>query len=261
MRAHHRAVVDRLVAQFAPDPRFVALLVGGSIARGWERDDSDVDIILVGTNEEVARRTAEGRLHYFDRSVCDYPGGYVDGKIVDWQFLTDVAERGAEPARAAFVGATVAYSHRADLASVLSQIVSYPSGEYEGKVSSFYAQVEAMRWYMGEADKRQDRYLAMHVASELVLYGGRMILAHNRVLYPYHKWFMRCLAEAPEKPAGLMELIDDLLARPCAETAGEFASAVLGFADWPRPTEGWGARFMYDVEWAWRRGAAVLGDR
>lgn len=118
-----------------------------------------------------------------------------------------------------------------------------------------------MRVHHPRGDKRQDRYLAMHVASELVLYGGRMVLAHNRVLYPYHKWFMRALAEAPLKPAGLMELIDAVLARPCAETAGRFADAVLSFTDWPKPAEGWGARFMYDVEWAWRRGAAALGDR
>ena len=109
MQAHHRAVVDRLVERFGEDPRFPAMLVGGSIAKGWEREDSDVDVIMLATDEEYQRRKPERAFHYFTTDVCDYPGGYVDGKILDWQFLVEVAERGSEPARSAFVGAIVAY--------------------------------------------------------------------------------------------------------------------------------------------------------
>ncbi|HYF95190.1 MAG TPA: nucleotidyltransferase domain-containing protein [Symbiobacteriaceae bacterium] len=261
MRPHHRKVVDRLVDLFAPDPHYIALLVGGSIARGWDREDSDVDIILIATDAEYARRAPANALHYWNQEMADYPGGYVDGKIVDWAFLEDVAERGAEPARAAFVGATIAFSKRDGLEQLIKRICTYPEGEHTAKLESFYAQLEAMRWYMGEADKRQDRYLACHVAAELVLFGGRMILAHNRILYPYHKWLMRVLQDAPDRPADLMDRINTLLMQPCAATASAFADTVVRFADWPRPAEGWGARFMHDSEWAWRRGAAPLADR
>lgn len=205
MRTHHRQVVDRLVELFGNDPRFVALIIGGSIARGWDREDSDVDIVLVATHSEYARRAATGAFHYWNPDLCDYPGGYVDGKIVDRQYLEEVRDRGNEPSRAAFVGAIVAFSHDPDIAGLVEQIGRYPEAGRREKIASFYAQMEALRWYMGEADKRQDRYLAAHVAADLVLFGGRMILAHNRILYPYHKWFMRVLQEAPLRPADLQE--------------------------------------------------------
>ena len=49
------------------------------------------------------------------RNLCDYEGGFVDGKIVNLAFLEDVAEKGNEPSHAAFEGAYVAYSHVPDI--------------------------------------------------------------------------------------------------------------------------------------------------
>ena len=48
----------------------------------------------------------------------------------------------------------------------------------------------------------------------MILFGGRLILAHNEILYPFHKWFMRVLGSAPNKPEWLMECIDDLASAP-----------------------------------------------
>ncbi len=119
MRPQHQRAVERLVERFEKDPNFLALMIGGSIVRGWERDDSDVDFILLATDEEYARRAPANALTYYTPDLCDYPGGYVDGKIVDWGFLAEVAARGSETARAAFVGARRAYS-----SSVASRIKS-----------------------------------------------------------------------------------------------------------------------------------------
>lgn len=261
MRDHHRRTMERLVERFAEDSRFLALIIVGSVARGWEKEDSDLDIILVAADEEYARRIPSSEFHYFTTDLCDYPGGYVDGKIVDMAFLHDVVERGSEPARAAFVGAILAYSRIPELQELLTRIPVYPDGEQRSRIESFHAQVLAMRWYMGEADKQDNQYLRMQVASDLVLYGGRMILAHNRILYPYHKWLLKALAQAPLQPEHLMERIDQLLANPCRDTAEHFCDCILGFTDWPQPPEGWGARFMRDVEWTWRYGGQALSDR
>jgi hypothetical protein len=103
-------------------------------------------------------------------------------------------------------------------------------------------------------------YLMMHVVSDLVLFGGRLILAHNRMLYPYHKWFLRTLQDAPQKPDDLMALIDQLLNEPNKANADRLCEAILNFTAWETPPEGWPARFMEDTEWAWRRGSAAVGD-
>ncbi len=204
-----------------------------------------------------------GELHELvpsSSTLCDYPGGYVDGKIVNVAFLEEVADRGSEPARSAFDKVIVAYSHLPQLDDLLERITAYPEASHAEKIRSFYAQLLAMQWYVGEAEKRDNKYLMMHVVSELVLFDGRLILAHNRMLYPYHKWFLRTLQDAPQKPNDLLALIDRLLNEPNKANADRFCEAILNFTPWNTPSEGWPARFMEDTEWAWRYGRTPIAD-
>jgi hypothetical protein len=260
MLVHHQHTIDRVTDHFTDHPDFRAVIIGGSIAKGWQAPDSDVDIMLVATDAEYARRAPENRFHYFTTDFCDYEGGYVDGKIVEMAFLRDVAERGSEPARSAFVGAWIVCSRIPDLAEVLAQITTYPEETHIHKLQSFYAQLEAAHWYVGEAEKRDQRYLLLRYTTEMVLFAGRMILAHNRTLYPYHKWLLTALDHAPEKPDDLLPLINDLLAEPSKANATCLYECVTGFADWPKPPEGWPTRFMHDVEWTWRDGCVPVAD-
>jgi hypothetical protein len=257
---HHQRTVERLVERFQGDPNFRALLIGGSLVKGYGNESSDVDFMLVATDDEFARRSADHTLTYYATDLCDYPGGYVDGKIINVAFLEEVADRGSEPARSAFENVIVAYSRLPQLDDLLQRITTYPAATHAAKVQSFYAQLLAMQWYVGEAEKRDNRYLMMHVVSELVLFGGRLILAHNQMMYPYHKWFLRRLQDAPQKPAGLMALIDQLLNEPSKANADRFCDAILNFTAWPAPPVGWPARFMEDTEWAWRYGKAAIAD-
>lgn len=261
MLPHHQQAIDRLTEHFADHPDFLALIIGGSIAKGWQAPDSDVDVVLIATNAEYARRQPDNQTHYFTTDFCDYEGGYIDGKIVDMAFLHAVAERGSEPARAAFDGAWIACSRIPDLAEVLAQITTYPEDTHIHKLQSFFAQLEAARWYIGEAEKRDQRYLFMRYGSEMVLYAARMVLAHNRILYPFHKWLLTALDHAPEKPGDLMQIIDELLVAPSKANADRLFECVNGFAAWPKPPEGWPARFMHDVEWTWREGHVYVADR
>lgn len=260
LKPQHQTAIDRLVEHFSQDPNFSALIIGGSIARGFERDNSDVDIILVASPEEMARRHPQNDYHYFSTEFCDYPGGYIDGKVVDIEFLEEVAHHGSEPARSAFTGAFIACSRITRLQALLDSICIYPEAERAAKISSFYAQVQALQWYVGEAEKLANPYLMMHVVSNLVLFGGRMVLAYNRILYPYHKWFLEELRRAPQKPDGLMEQIDELLRCPDKAAADRFCNTVLHFTDWEKPAEGWPARFMQDSEWNWRNARPPLAD-
>ena len=257
---HHQRTIDRLIDRFKDDPNFLALLIGGSLVKGYGNESSDVDFMLLATDEEYARRQPERALTYYTTDLCDYPGGYVDGKIVNVAFLEEVAERGSEPARSAFENVIVAYAQLSQLADLLCRITTYPEAGHAEKIRSFYAQLLAMQWYVGEAEKRNNQYLMMHVVSELVLFGGRLILAHNRMLYPYHKWFLRRLQEAPHKPEGMLLLIDQLLSEPSKTNADRFCEAILNFTTWDTPSEGWPARFMEDTEWAWRYGKAAIAD-
>ena len=252
MLPHHQLAIDRLTAHFQADMAFLALIIGGSIVKGLARPDSDVDFMLVATPAEYARRVQENAFQYFSLDFTSYQGGYADGKVIDMAFLRDAADHGSEPARSAFDRAIVAFTRDPEIIDLVARIPAYPEYNYSMKIKAFYAQVQAFQWFVGEAEKRGDAYLMTHAVAQLVLFGGRMILAHNRILYPYHKWFMTMLNRAPNKPANVMMLIDDLLAHPSKVRADAFCECVLSFTEWDIPTEGWPVRFMHDSEWTWR---------
>ena len=251
MRAHHQRAVDRLREQYEGDPRYLALVLVGSVALGTETDASDIDHVLVVTDEEFERRKADARVHYHTAEWCDYPGGYVEGKTVNLQFLRDAAERGSEPTRFAFKGATVVFSRTPELASILARIPVYPEAERETKIRTFYAHMKVLMGYLSYALERNDAFLVARSASSVALYGARLALAHNRILYPYLKWFMREVRAAPAKPPGFDRLLDRLVREPTMAHANAFCQAIEQFMHLERYEEGWISRFVIDTEWNW----------
>lgn len=251
MEAHHRRAIERWAKHASEQPGHLALVVAGSLTKGYGRADSDVDGLLVVTEEEHARRRETGELTFFSTDLCDYEGGYVDGKYVTLAFLEAAAERGSEPARSAFLGAEIPWSCIDGLDDLVARIVAYPEAERAEKIARFFGQLSAAQWYVHEAEKRADRYLASWAASRLVLFGCRLLLAHNRVLFPYHKWLMRTVAELPEKPDDLIELAGALVASPTGEAADAFATSVVLFTEWPVSDTPWSTQFVLDSEWNW----------
>jgi len=260
MRPHHERTIQRLAEHFSKQEDCLAVIVGGSVAKGLEREDSDVDIMLVVTDELYEEKWARNELFYITAEFCDYPGGYIDGKIVNLGYVQAAAERGNEITRAAFKGAFVVHSKIEGMEEIVRKIPEYQPQEKRDKIQSFYAQFECAYWYLGEAFRRNDRYLLNHAVSQLILYGGRLILAHNEILYPYHKLFMTELTRAPEKPENLMELIEALLEEPNAENAKAFYDAIKGFKFWNEAWEAWQTRYLKDTELAWLENRAFIGD-
>ena len=216
MLPHHRRFIAEVAERFAADPAVEALLVGGSVAHGLARPDSDLDVMLVVAGEELARRTAAHQVTFTDLDAGDYEGGYLDGKVISREFLAEVVERGSEPARWAFADAIVCFSRAPDIEELVRSAGAYPEAERDEKLRNFLGHAVLMTWFQGEAAKRDDRYLAAYASSRLALYAGRAILAHNRMLYPFHKWFMTMLERAPLRPPDLLEQIRALLDEPTA---------------------------------------------
>ncbi len=262
IREHHQRTIDRLTALFQHDARFSALIIGGSVAKGVATDASDVDFLLVASDEEYARRQETQDFGYFDTSLCDYPGGYVDGKIVNHQFIVDVAERGSEPARWAFAGTFIAFSSIPDLADLIARIPVYQEHEREEKMHSFLGQVILLAGYFAQvAEKRDDAYLMMQTTANLVLYAGRLILAYNRLLYPNMKRLMETLARAPEQPEGFIDILLAALNAPSAANARAIRDSILQFREWNMTPLQASVQYMLDTEWRWRIDRPDLCDR
>jgi hypothetical protein len=96
--------------------------------------------------------------------------------------------------------------------------------------------------------------------SKLILAGGRLLLAHNEMLYPYHKWFLRVLEGAKEKPSDIMACIQSLAESPTAENVEMFYQKIKTFQPWNENPYGWGAQFMLDSELNWMDGKTPVDD-
>lgn len=255
IRAHHQRTIDRLGAHFRDDPRFLAIVIAGSVAAGRARDESDVDIFLVATEEEWQRRQPAQDIFYYTEELSDYPGGYVDGKVVDFAFLRDVADFGSEPLRAAFTGAFTACSRLPELNELLQRIPTYQQHEQQEKLAAFYSQMLVLGGYITpEYEARNGAYVIAQASAQMAHYGGRLLLAYNKMLYPGLKWFTTVLAEAPEKPENFLDIFEALQRQPCQANAQAFQDCLVNYRDWGVTFPQAVNRFINDVEWHWRKG-------
>lgn len=202
----------------------------------------------------------KAELMLYEPDLADYEGGYLDTKLITKGFVAEVAERGSEPARWAFKDALVAFSRDAELPELVASAATYPDDGHDERLRTFLSYLLIHVWFMGEADKRSDRYLATYASSRVTLFAGRAILAHNRMLYPFHKWFLRELERAPAKPPGLGELIDRVLVEPTRASAEALAEAVVGFCGLDVTIHDGANRFLELTEWAWRSGRPAPED-
>ncbi|HVT72407.1 MAG TPA: nucleotidyltransferase domain-containing protein [Lacunisphaera sp.] len=262
MDQHHVDTIDNVVRHFRPDPSVRALLLGGSLVHGFARPESDIDVAIVVSADEFARRRAENRLTFFNRSLCTYPGGYVDGKFMDLDFLRQVAERGSEPARYAFDGVKVLFSDVEGLAALVARIVRYPTEGKADRIARFAAQLVGWRWFFSEGTRKDNRYLQMLAVQKVVLFSCRMVLAANELLYPFHKWMLRVTLAAPRQPAGFGASIERVLASPTFEVIDGHVRTTLAFVglDHDAVDATWGANFMRDTELKWMAETPAIDD-
>jgi len=253
---HHVETIERTAERVRADGA-LALILGGSLAHGLGTERSDVDIVVLAERGDFARRAAVPDLT-FTWPVTTYDS-YVDGKWADLDFLETVAERGSDPARWAFSGARILFSQEPALAGVLERISRYPLEEQAARTTSLAAQLCAWRWFYSEATAKRSTYLHHTAVHHTILNAARLVLTRNAQFYPFHKWLLRTVEAAPDRPTDLLETFDALLAEPSqaridALVEGLFAHYGIDAAETQRT---WGTHFMHDTELAWYHGTEL----
>jgi predicted nucleotidyltransferase len=262
MEPHHEESINNLVIEMKTDDSILALILGGSLAHGFAGQDSDIDVAIVVSAGDMRKRREENQLVYVTRTPITYEGGYVDGKYVDLDFLEAVARRGSDPARFAFQGNRVLFSRIEGLEELFERIARFPVAEKDARRMRFAAQVMAWRWYFGEGARRNNHYLTTLALHKLVLFGGRLVLNENEMLYPYHKWLLRALEAAPRRPEGFMAVIAGLFESPSVDSVEAYIQSVLAFVgvDFEAAGVSWPDFFIKDSEQTWLDGAAPIDD-
>lgn len=262
MLPHHAESIRNLVEAMEPDPDILALILGGSIAHGFARADSDIDVSIVVATADYQRRNRENRLTYYDRTLCTYPDGYIDGKYVDLDFLHRVAATGSDPARYAYQDAHVLFSRLPELPEVLKAISRYPVAEKQQRIDRFAAQLLAWRWYYTEAIGKQSRYLEILALQKLVLFTCRIVLAANELFFPFHKWLLRVTGTASHRPPDLLDGIEKLLTDHSVARVDAHVRDLFQFygIDYEHTDAVWSTLFMKDTELAWLQGPPPIDD-
>ena len=260
MLPHHRAAIDALVAQVEESGAFDAIILSGSLAKGTAKETSDLDVYLVvGENEYAARRERRD-LSYW--APCEYPDGYVDGKVISLGLLEAAAERGTEPMRSSFTGAAVVHSRIGLLQPLVDRIAVYPEANRAANQRDFFSALALHAMYFGpQALERDDPFLLSHSLTHAVLFAGRLVLTHNRILFPCPKQLMATVATAPQQPEAFVDRTVELLREPTTERFHDYLQLVGGFADWGIPGEAVLTRFMELDEWWWLDHEPALAQR
>ena len=259
---HHRQTITNLVQRFEADPAVLGLILGGSIAHGFAKADSDVDVTIVVSSAEVERRQAENALTYYATDLATYEGGYVDGKYVDLAALRLVAERGSDPSRFAYDGARVLFSRIDGLAELIAEITRYPVAEQASRIERFTGQLLGWRWYFGQGVGKQDPYLTTFALGKVALFACRLVLAQTATLYPHHKWLMRVTEAVDHKPVDLMPRLRAILAEPSVPAVDSLVDDLLAFYGIDAEAAGavWPTHFIRDSEMAWATGRPAIDE-
>lgn len=239
--------------KFYQDKNVLAFLISGSIAHGFHTNYSDVDFNAVITNECYKKRYAENQLCYYEDGSQFYQGCYFDGIYISVEYLSLAIKQGNEPTRFALHDAVLMFDRTGIVADYIVKI-----GEHCGGLENairFLAQFEVAKWLCGEGIAKESKYLIDVAVQKLILFGGRLILNHNKVLYPHNKWFLKALESAKKKPEGLLSLIDTMLTCKTQENILKFYEMIKNYHDWAEGRDvDWGSYNLKDVNYRWMHG-------
>jgi predicted nucleotidyltransferase len=257
---HHQRAAKKAEERLRDEKGIVAVLMAGSVARGVARPDSDVDLIAVVDDVAWPKNISQNRFGFFWNDLADYAGGYVEGRYVPRSYVLEAAKRGSEPTRHSFTSVYPLWSSDPIIDAALPLIPVYPEHERQYRIDAFMAQLRLNNlFFYWEGRRRNDSYLQVRAASDMVLFGGRLILAHNRILFPCQKRLMEYVLSAPEHPPQFQELANELLTTLTAESKDAFCQSIESFTDWDVKTDMLSA-FLRDVEASWYSKTSAVAE-
>lgn len=249
---HQEDTLAAYVAKVGDDPASIAVVLDGSLAKGTQRPDSDVDVYLVVTQEAFEVAEAEERLSYIDTEVATYDGGYVDIKVATIEYLQAAVREADDPTRASFVGARVVWTRDEQVPDLVAAIPVVPQQEWEDRAGSFIAQMRLYGGYfLRQGHQLGDELLLRWAAIHTLTSAGRALLAHSHVLFSGTKYLSGLLASLPDLPEGYLEAAQELLVAPTPEAGARLMDLVEAHATWPVTPAQTLSRFVRENELTW----------
>lgn len=236
MYKHHEESIQNLISYFKKDNGVVAVILGGSVAKGCERPDSDIDAMVVVTAEKYAEQAAKNALTETISGYCTYEGGYFDIKYYKKKFLEAAAQKGSEPARNAFLSSKCLYTKDSEIPAIVSAIPVFQMQEKEDKMLSFYSALMLNVHYFWVMSKN-DAYLRTRAAADIVLFSYRLLLQENEVLFPCGKSLLYTVSKLSTKPEDIVEKSNRFLHNLDDTSKDDFVNTILSFLKYQPPKD------------------------
>lgn len=250
MAEHHERAIARAV-EAAKRRGSLGVIVVGSVARGTERPDSDVDVYEVVADERFEAALASGRIAHVDEGIAEWPGGYVDFKLVSPTLLARAVDEADDATRASLVGARVAFDREGGLAAAIAAITAPPQRYFDDRAAAFSAQFALHAdYFLVHGRDHDDAALAANAAVHAGFAAGRIALAAARELYRGPKYLLAQLRDVGR--GDLAEAIAALVDARSAEAVESVRALEPALAARGSEIDDAAlALFIADNEWAW----------
>lgn len=225
MLQHHIDSIQKLKDYFIGTEGLIAIVLDGSVVKGNARPDSDIDAVIVVTEEKFAQLAAQNRLAEVIPGHCTYEGGYFDIKYKTKAILQQSALHASEPTRNAYVKAQVIYTTDAEIEQIVPRISAYPEHEAADKVACFNANLQLNRGYFLQCVPESNAYMRAHLADEIVYSVYRLILIENRMLFPCNRRLEETVEKCSRRPQDIIRLGAKFLREITVENCEAFVQA------------------------------------
>ena len=251
---HHREAVKELISIFREKEGVIALVFGGSVAKHMEREDSDIDAMVIVTEEFYERKRKVNCIaECISMGDCAYPGGYFDVKYMTKDYIRDAAEKGSETTRNSFIGSHVLFSADEEVTELVRRIPVFQKQEFEEKMLSFFSNLQLNYNYFWKAC-RPEGYMKLKVASEIVYSLYRMVLQENEILFPCNRRLEQFVKLAPDQPEHLVEYCEEFCRTLEDDPLDKALEAWKAWTHYQYPTDSavCQSRYCDDFEQWWR---------
>lgn len=261
MYEHHKQSIEKLLDYFKEDDDIIAIILGGSIAKGCERPDSDIDAIVVVNENKYMELNRLNKLTESIFGYCVYEKGYFDIKYCTEDYLKTLARKGSEPSRNAFASSKCLFSKTTEIEDLIKQIPVFQKQEKGEKLLSFYSAFSLNHVYFWGAAK-DNIYLKIRAAADIVLFGLRLLLQEKEVLFPCHKALFQTVSNLENKPDNILEKATAFLSTLSDETKDDFVASIVEYINYNPPENYFKilTRYTEDNELWWYKDRPVIAE-
>ena len=235
MYKHHEQSIENMKEYFRKQGA-IASILAGSVAKGTERADSDLDGIIILSEEEYTKKEKNNTTAETIDGLCTYEGGYFDIKYMTKQYLKDLASKGSEPARNSFMKARILFCNDAEIEDILPLIPVFQKAEKEEKLLSFYSNFWLNYHYFLKSCPI-DGYMKIHTIAEIIYSIYRLILQENEILFDCNRRLEQQVESVYEKTVELVNLGKELEISQNIQAADRFVDKYIEITTYVPPTD------------------------